>query len=73
MGRIRQRIAQQVFGCSGITQPREHEVDRGSGGIDSSVEVAPTAFDTSVGLIDAPGPVGWLEMTGASRSSSSGP
>ena len=34
-----------------------------AGGIDGSVEVAPTALDTNVGLIDAPGPVGWLEMT----------
>ena len=63
MRRIRQRLAEQAFGRSGIAQPREHEVDRGAGGIDGSVEVAPTALDTNVGLIDAPGPVGWLEMT----------
>ena len=63
MRRIRQRLAEQAFGRSGIAQPREHEVDRGAGGIDGAVEVAPTALDTNVGLIDAPGPVGWLEMT----------
>ena len=63
MRRTRQRLAEQAFGRSGIAQPREHEVDRGAGGIDGSVEVAPTALDTNVGLIDAPGPVGWLEMT----------
>ena len=63
MRRIRQRLTEQVFGRSGIAQPREHEVDRGAGGIDGSVELAPTALDTNVGLIDAPGPVGWLEMT----------
>ena len=63
MGRIRQRLAQQALGRSGIAQPREREVDCGAGGIDGSVEVAPTALDTNVGLIDAPGPVGWLEMT----------
>ncbi len=63
MRRIRQRLSEQAFGRSGITQPREHEVDRGAGGIDGSVEVAPTTFDTNIGLIDAPGPVGWFEMT----------
>ena len=63
MGRIRQRIAQQAFGRSGIAQPREHEVDRGAGGIDGSVEVAPTALDTNVGLIHTRGLIGWLEMT----------
>ena len=67
MRRIRQRLAEQAFGRSGIAQPREHEVDRGAGGIDGSVEVAPTALDTNVGLIDPPGPVGWLEMTAQPR------
>ena len=33
------------------------------GGIDGSVEVAPTTLDTNAGLIDTPGPVGWFEMT----------
>ena len=63
MRRMRQRLAQQAFGRSGIAQPREHEVDRGAGGIDGSVEVAPTPLDTNVGLIDTPGLIGWLEMT----------
>ena len=63
MRRIRQRLAEQAFGRRGIAQPREHEVDRGAGGIDGSVEVAPTTLDTNVGLIDAPGFIGWLEMT----------
>ena len=63
MRRIRQRLAEQAFGRSGIAQPREHEVDRGSGGIDGSVEVAPTPLDTNVGLIDTPGLIGWVEMT----------
>ena len=36
---------------------------RGAGGIDGSVEVAPTALDTNVGRIDTPGLMGWLEMT----------
>ena len=44
-------------------QAREHEVDRGVGGIDGSVEIALTALDTNAGLTDAPGLVGWLEMT----------
>ena len=67
MRRIRQRLAAQAVGRSGIAHPREHEVDRGAGGVDGSVEVAPTALDTNVGLIDAPGPVGWLEMTAQPR------
>ena len=63
MRRISERLAEQAFGRSGITQAREHEVDRGTGGIDGSVEVASTALDTNVGFIDTPGRVGWFEMT----------
>ena len=63
MRRISQRLGEQAFGRRGIAQAREHEVDRGAGGIDGSVEVAPTALGTNVGLIDSPGFVGWLEMT----------
>ena len=47
-------LAEQAFGRRGMAQPREHEVDRGAAGIDGSVEVAPTALDTNVGLIDTP-------------------
>ncbi len=64
MPRISQRLTEQAFGRIGIAEVREHEVDRGSGGIDGSVEVAPAALGTNVGLIDAPGLIiGWLEMT----------
>ena len=63
MRRISERLAEQALGRSGIAQAREHEVDRGTGGIDGSVEVAPTALDTNVGFIDTPGLVGWFEMT----------
>ena len=55
MRRISQRLTEQAFGRRGIAQAREHEVDRGSGEIDGSVEVTPAALDTNVGLIDAPG------------------
>ena len=37
MRRISQRLTEQAFGRRGIAQPREHEVDHGSGGIDGSV------------------------------------
>ena len=67
MQRIRQRLAEQAFSRSGIAQPREHEVDRGPGGIDGWVEVAPATLDTNVGLIDMPRFVGWLEMTAQPR------
>ena len=63
MRRISPRLAEQACGRSGIAPPREHEVDRGAAGIDGSVEGAPTALDTNVGLIDTPGRIGWLEMT----------
>ena len=63
MRRIRQRLAKQAFGRRGIAHPREHEVDHGAAGIDGSVEGTPATFDTNVGLIDTPGPIGWLEMT----------
>ena len=38
MRRISQRLAEQVFGRSGIAQAREHEVDRSASGINGSVE-----------------------------------
>ena len=63
MRRISQRLAEQACGRRGIAQAREHEVDRSASGINGSVEVAPTAPDTNVGLIDTPGPIGGLEMT----------
>ena len=39
MRRISERLAEQAFGRSGIAQAREHDVDRGAGGIDGSVEL----------------------------------
>ena len=54
MRRIRQRLEEQAFSRRGIAQAREHEIDRGAGRIDGLVEVAPTALDTNVGLIDTP-------------------
>ena len=72
MRRIRQRPEEQAFSRSGITQAREHKIDRGPGGIDGAVEVAPAPIDMNAGLIDTPGPVGWLEMM-ENGASSSGP
>ena len=63
MRRNRQRLTAQAWGRRCIAHAREHEVDRGAGGIDGSGEVAPPALDTNVGLIDTPGLLGWLEMT----------
>ena len=63
MRRISQRLAEQAFGRRGIAPPREHKVDRGAGGIEGSVELAPATLDTNVGLIDTAGRVGGLEMT----------
>ena len=63
MCRISQRLAEQACGRCGIASPREREVDRGAGGIEGAVEVAPAPLDTNVGLIDTPGRVGGLEMT----------
>ena len=59
--------AEMEFALSQGVAPREHEVDRGPGGIDGSVEVAPATLDTNVGLIDMPRFVGWLKMTAQPR------
>ena len=69
MRRISQRLAEQACGRSGIAPPREHEVDRGAAGIDGSVEVAPTALDTNVGLIDTPGLIGVLPSSSVGEES----
>ena len=63
MRRISQRLAEQAYGRSGIAPPREHEVDRGAAGIEGSVEVAPTALDTNVGLIDVASVSVWTRIT----------
>ena len=52
MRRIRQRLAEQACGRRGIAWDREHEIDRRVGGIDGSVEAAPTPLTrTSVSSI----------------------
>ena len=52
MRRIRQRLAEQACDRRGIAWAREHEIDRRAGGIDGSVEVAPTPLTrTSVSSI----------------------
>ena len=63
MRRNRQRLTEQAWGRRGIAHAREHDVDRGAGGIEGLGEVAPPALDTNGGLIDTPGLRGGLEMT----------
>src|ERR1700675_2424056 len=60
---IAESLAEQAFGRRGIAQRREQEVDGGTGGIDCPVEVTPTALDSNICLINAPGSVGRLKMT----------
>src|ERR1700675_3500753 len=60
---IAESLAEQAFGRRGIAQRREQEVDGGTGGIDCPVEVTPTALDSNICLINAPGFVGRLKMT----------
>src|ERR1700675_1365473 len=60
---IAESLAEQAFGRRGIAQRREQEVDGGTGGIDCPVEVTPTALDSNICLISAPGFVGRLKMT----------
>ena len=55
--------AEQAFGRGGIAQGRQQEVDRGTRGIDGPVEVTPTALNSDICLINAPGFVGRLKMT----------
>ena len=59
---IAERLAEQLFGRSGIAQRRQQEVDGGTGGIDGPVEVTPSALYANIRLIDTPGFVGRLEM-----------
>ena len=63
MRRIAERLAEQAFGRSGITQCRQQEVDGGARRIDGPVEVTPTPLYSNVRLISPPGFVGRLEMT----------
>ena len=59
MRRIRQRRAEQACGRRGIAHLREHEVDRGAGGVEGAGEVPPPALATHGGLIDMPGRLIW--------------
>ena len=60
MGLIAQRFAKQSFGCIGIGQRRNQEINGGTGRIDGPIQVAPAALHSNVGLVHAPGFVGRL-------------
>src|SRR5713101_787146 len=62
MGRMAERLAKQAFGGVGVAQPRKQEINRGSGGIDGPIQVAPAVLHSNVGLVHAPGFVGWLQV-----------
>ena len=63
MGRMAERLAEQAFGRCRVAQGRQQKVDCGARRIDRAIEVAPATLDANVRLIDAPGPVGRLEVT----------
>jgi len=59
---ITQRAAKQSFSCIGVAQRRKQEINRGAGGIDGPIQIAPAALYSNIGLLHAPGLVGRLEM-----------
>ena len=63
MGRMAQCLAKQPFGGLGVAQRRKQEINGGTGGIDGPIQITPAPLHSNVGLIDAPGLVGRLEMT----------
>ena len=63
MRRTAQGLAKQLFGGVGVAQRRKQEVNRGAGGIDGPIQIAPAALHSNVGLVHPPGFVGRLKMT----------
>jgi hypothetical protein len=63
MGSITQLVAKQSFGCIGIAQRRNQEINGGTGRSDGPIQVAPAALHANLGLIHALGFVGRLEMS----------
>ena len=54
-------------GRCGIAHLREHEIDRGAGGVEGAVEVTPPVLDTHGGLIDMLGRLIWRARTARLR------
>src|SRR4051812_30130143 len=57
-----QRIPEEALGGSGITPGCQQEIDRGTGGIHSAVQVCPLALRPNVRLVHSPGTVGGLQF-----------
>ena len=73
MRRVSERLAEQAFGRCGIAQSREHEVDRGTGGIDGSIEVARVQLNKGTKSVTEIGPhCGAIYGLRAGAESSSG-
>ena len=63
--RSSQHFAKEALGCSSTAGLVQEEIERLSGGIDYPIQVPPSASDLDVGLIDAPGIIGLLELGAA--------
>ena len=59
---IAERLTEQALGHCGIAHRREQEGDSGTGGIDGSIKVTPTALDPNIRFTDPPGFVGRPEL-----------
>lgn len=63
MESIAERSAKQALGSICVTQRRQQEIDRGTRGIDGSVQVAPTTVHPNEGFVNPPRLVCRLAMS----------
>src|SRR4051794_7491761 len=62
---VAKAFLQKALGGSSIPSSCQQEIDRGTGGIHSAVQVGPFALHANIGLIDAPGALGRFESSPA--------
>jgi len=65
MTRSLQGFLEELLGRSCVSDSGKPKVDRGAGGIDSTIQVPPTPTLTNVGFVDSPGAVGWFQFSPA--------
>ena len=68
MTRSLQGFLEELLGRSRVSFSGKPEVDRGTGGIDGTIQVPPTPTLANVRFVYPPGAVGWFQFSSASCS-----
>jgi hypothetical protein len=66
MTRSLQGFLEELLGCRRVSLSGKPKVDRGTAGIDGTIQVPPPPTLANVGFVDPPGAVGWFQFPPAS-------